>query len=61
MVRPYPVKLALVYNPKTPLAVSMRFLNLLRAADVKNLAKSKGVPQAVAKHAQRLAGKKKPR
>lgn len=61
MVRPYPVKLALVYNPKTPLAVSMRFLNLLRAADVKNLAKSKGVPQAVAKQAQRLAGKKKPR
>ena len=27
MVRPYPVKLALVYNPKTPLAVAMRFVN----------------------------------
>ena len=61
MVRPYPVKLALVYNPKTPLAVAMRFLNLLRAADVRTLAKSKGVPQALAKQAQRLASKKKGR
>ena len=61
MVRPYTVKLALVYNPKTPLAVAMRFLNLLRGADVRMVAKSKGVPQALAKQAQRLASKKKGR
>lgn len=59
MTRPYPVKLALVYNPKTPLAVAMRFLPLLRGSDVRNLAKSKGVPQALAKQATRLSASKK--
>jgi len=61
MARPYPVKLALVYNPKTPLAIALRFLNLLRASDLKNIGKSKGVPQAVAKQALRMAAKKKGR
>ena len=58
MTRPYQIKLALVQNPKTPLPTAMRFLSLLRAADVRNVAKSKGIPQALATQAKRLASKK---
>ncbi|MEC9464468.1 MAG: hypothetical protein VX834_01700 [Myxococcota bacterium] len=61
MTRPYQVKLALVQNPKTPLPTAMRFLNLLRAVDVRNVAKSKGIPQALANQAKRLASTKKGR
>jgi len=58
MIRAYPVKLALVQNPKTPLATAMRFLGILRVSDLKNVAKSKGVPQALANQAKRLSAKK---
>nr|ADI21636.1 hypothetical protein [uncultured myxobacterium HF0130_06F04] len=58
MIRAYPVKLALVQNPKTPLPTAMRFLSILRASDLKNVAKSKGVPQALANQAKRLSAKK---
>ena len=56
--RPYQIKLALVQNPKTPLPTAMRFLSLLRGGDVRNVAKSKGIPQALATQAKRLASKK---
>ncbi len=58
MVRSYGVKKALVNNPKTPLPVAMRFLSLLRAADLKAVAKSKNVNTAVANQAKRLVAAK---
>jgi hypothetical protein len=50
----YAVKLALVQNPKTPLPASMRLLPHLRERDVRVLAKSKGVPSALAAQARKL-------
>ncbi|MCX5859193.1 MAG: hypothetical protein NT056_04770, partial [Proteobacteria bacterium] len=44
----YAVKKALVENPKTPVQASFRFLSLLRESDIKNIARSKNVPSAVA-------------
>ena len=43
----YPLKAALVRNPKTPLAIAMTFLTHLHEADLRTLSKSRGVPQAV--------------
>ncbi len=59
MARGYAVKLALVNNPKTPLPVAMRMLTLLRANDVKNIAKSRNVSSAVANQAKRLISAKR--
>jgi hypothetical protein len=54
----YPVRLALVRNPKTPLAISVRLVQTLLTQDLKQLAKSKSVPSAVVHAARRLvAGK----
>ena len=50
----YAVKLALVQNPKTPLADSMRLLPHLRERDVRSLSRSKGVPSALAAQARKL-------
>jgi hypothetical protein len=52
------VKLALVKNPKIPLTVTMKFINTLREADVKDLMRDKNVPAAVAGFAKRLIDKK---
>jgi hypothetical protein len=40
----YQVKLALVLNPKTPIKIAMRFLDLLRLQDLKKIAKSRKIP-----------------
>ncbi|OGR11692.1 MAG: hypothetical protein A2341_02435 [Deltaproteobacteria bacterium RIFOXYB12_FULL_58_9] len=58
MTRPYGVKVALVNNPKTPQPTAMRFLTVLRQADIKLIAKSKNVPSAVANQAKRMMLKK---
>lgn len=50
----YGVKLALVQNPKTPLGMSMRFLQHLRDKDVKIISRSKGIPAALATQAKKL-------
>lgn len=50
----YGVKLALVKNSKTPLAMTMNLLNLLNEKDVKMLTTDRNVPEAL-----RLAAKKK--
>ena len=42
----YSVKQALVGNPKTPVDVSIKWLKFLKDKDLKNLAKSKGIPQS---------------
>lgn len=54
MTKSYPVKMSLVQNPKCPVALSMKFLPLLQADDLKALAKSKNVPSALSTGARRL-------
>ena len=53
MIKLYQVKLNLVMNPKTPMARSMAFLGHLSQADLKKVARSKGVPSALTKAAKR--------
>lgn len=50
----YPLRLALVTNPKTPLVIAMRLMPSLQERDVRRLAKSKDVPVTVAGQAKRL-------
>jgi len=57
----YGVKLSLVMNPKTPIPAAIRFLGLLRPKDLKAVARSKGIPQAVAVQAKkRVQSKESP-
>jgi hypothetical protein len=53
--RLYGIKLSLVCNPKTPLPEATKILPVLREKDLRNVAKSKGVPTAVAAQALKLA------
>jgi hypothetical protein len=53
-VRNYGVKLALCNNPKCPLPTSMGFLPHLRLPDLKALARSKGIPSALANAAKQM-------
>lgn len=43
-LRGYEIKKMLVFNPKTPVGISLRFLPHLRANDLKALARSRGIP-----------------
>ena len=52
--RNYQIKLALVTNPKTPLATAIHFVGTLMERDLHFLAKSKNVSQTVAGQARRL-------
>ncbi len=52
--RNYQVKLALVTNPKTPLATALHFLSSLMERDIRLLAKSKSVSSTIATQARRL-------
>ena len=52
-VKLYTVKLNLVMNPKTPLARSMTLLAYLNRGDVAKIARSKGIPSALATAAKR--------
>lgn len=60
LVKQYPVKLALVGNAKCPLTIALRLLPTLAADDIKQLARSKNVPGALATAAKRLAATKAP-
>jgi hypothetical protein len=56
----YGVKLALVKNSKTPLAMSMNLLNLLSEKDIKIITTDRNVPEALRIHAKkRLVENKK--
>lgn len=57
-IKQYPIKLGLVKNPKTPQAMSMRFLATLRESDVKNLSRDKNVPNQVQQLARKMMEKK---
>jgi hypothetical protein len=48
----YQVKYNLVENPKTPMPTSMTFLTHMRTNDLKNIARSKNVPAAIAQAAR---------
>lgn len=50
----YGCKLALVNNPKTPMPIAMRLVAHLRDKDIRALARSKGIPSAVAATARKL-------
>jgi hypothetical protein len=52
-MRLYPVRLALASNPKTPIAISRRLVPTLNRQDLKNLSRSKSVPNVVANEARR--------
>lgn len=52
--RLYGVKKSLVLNPKTPLTESTKLLMLLRDKDVRQVAKSRGVPSAVVAQARKI-------
>ena len=48
------VKLALVKNPKCPLPAAMRFLPFLNEKQIREIARSKGVPSALSAQARKL-------
>jgi hypothetical protein len=50
----YPIKVALVNNPKCPLSQSMGLLKHLRPADLKGVANSKGVPSPLVQAAKQM-------
>jgi Domain of unknown function (DUF4388) len=59
-MRSYSVKVNLCNNSKTPVPIAMKLLPQLREHDLRKLAKSKNIPQAIATHARRLAEAKRP-
>jgi hypothetical protein len=52
--RLYGIKKSLVMNPKTPIAESSKLIAHLRDNDIRQVAKSKGVPSAVVAQARKL-------
>jgi hypothetical protein len=52
--RNYQIKLALVTNPKTPLAIALHFVSSLMERDIRLLAKSKNISATIASQARRL-------
>ncbi|HJL19258.1 MAG TPA: hypothetical protein RMH99_26575 [Sandaracinaceae bacterium LLY-WYZ-13_1] len=54
----YEVKRNLLFNPKTPMGVSMKFLSHLRTNDLRALARSKSVPAALRTAAKQRMDKK---
>ncbi len=54
----YQVKLALSSNPKTPIPQAVKFLNYLQERDLRNLMKSRDVPNNISAHARRILTKK---
>jgi hypothetical protein len=53
-LRLYGIKVALVNNPKCPVGVSMRLLPHLAVRELKTLARSKGIPSALATAAKNM-------
>jgi hypothetical protein len=57
-MRKYPVKLAMVNNPKTPIPVALKFIGALHKSDLRALGNSRSVPSVVFNTAARLYRKK---
>jgi len=49
----YQVKLSLVMNPKTPIKISLNFLDVLRLKDIKMIAKSRKISAIIKMRAQK--------
>jgi len=59
-LRNHEVKRGLVFNPKTPVGISLRFVAHMREPELRELSKSRGVPQPVKAAAmQKLEAKSK--
>lgn len=56
-IRLYPVRLALVSNPKTPIAIARRLIPTLNRQDLRNISRSKSVPTVVANEAKKTLPK----
>ena len=57
----YPVKLALVNNPKTPLHISVNLIKQLRDFDLRSLRWSKNLPGVITKAAKQIMQERKDR
>ena len=57
-LKKYPIKLGMVNNPKTPLAVAMRLMAQLNGKDIQHLAKSKNVSSALSTAARKIVTQK---
>ena len=53
-LRNYQIRLALAGNPKTPLVIALKQVSTLDDRDLRTIAKSKNVPQAVGAQARRI-------
>jgi len=53
-MRNYQIKLSLATNPKTPVTIALRQLSALADRDLRQLAKSRNVPDAVSGQARRM-------
>jgi len=53
-MRNYQVRLAIATNPKAPLPIALRQVSSLDQRDLRQIAKSKNVPQAIAAQARRI-------
>jgi hypothetical protein len=58
-IKTYPIKLAIVSNPKTPLSVSVNFLPHLRENDLKALSRDKNISTVLSRAAQQMLMKRK--
>jgi hypothetical protein len=56
--RSYPIKLALVTNPKSPVTAAIKFINYLTDRDLKTIMKSRDVPAPVSQQARRILMRK---
>ncbi len=54
----YPVQLALVSNPKTPLPSAIKFLNYLTDRDLRTIMRSREVPGPISTQARRILARK---
>jgi hypothetical protein len=54
----YELKKALMFNPKTPVGISMKFVAHLHVSDLRDLSRSRGVPAAVKAAAVQRLNKK---
>jgi hypothetical protein len=57
-IKMYQLKVALVKNPKTPLAISMKYLSTLRESEVKDLSRDRNIPSGVQIAAKKMISKK---
>ena len=58
-IKNYPIKLALVCNPKTPLSISVNFLSHLHENDLKALSRDKNISTVLTRAAQQMLLKRK--